>query len=548
MHRRVSRPPPSDAPLAAFGLLGVKPDCTRRQLDAAFRRLAKAVHPDKGGDPRRFQRLQEAHAEVSAWWDRTRGRDADDRTDEARPAAGRPGVDAGYQVKVQVPLPRPRTSRKPAWLGAGVAAVLVVAFAGGVWRWTTQAPFRRLLVHRATVSDGPGGGLAITTRGPGVPSAWDSVLALGDRVTSLDLSFRTIDREMLEGIASLKNLQALDLSWSTANDDAADALAALPHLTELRLDGVPITAEGVTRLYRSPTLRRISLLDSAASYGRLPAPPPHVVVQTGDSLESSDGRDDAQWGPVEGIVHYVEPDQAALRLLAASSRDLGGYEYGLRSEREAWAEEAIFAPDRPAVAAWGDELLPSLGSTEVGDGAFAPTEGEAGFASPWSTGVGAESFDPSRLSEMPESFLQPMNEGPGREPRGGTRTGAPLGLPSSLNDSLLTPNLGADAARFNDPGNPRTALRGFLPPLSPPSHRPTRSGASAGVYSPWAVGNTARGDAGRLPWERGATGNRSPAPSWSYRNRAAPWRSSGEAPRGSGGANRTGTGLGSPRP
>ncbi|TWT95355.1 DnaJ domain protein [Botrimarina colliarenosi] len=44
--------------------LGLAPDCTRDEVMAAYRQRVKLVHPDHGGDRRRFellqQRLQEA--------------------------------------------------------------------------------------------------------------------------------------------------------------------------------------------------------------------------------------------------------------------------------------------------------------------------------------------------------------------------------------------------------------------------------------------------------------------------------------------------------
>ncbi|QGM98623.1 J domain-containing protein [Methylocystis parvus] len=44
-----------------YEVLGVKEDAGAREINAAYRRLAKKHHPDKGGDPASFQRVTEAY-------------------------------------------------------------------------------------------------------------------------------------------------------------------------------------------------------------------------------------------------------------------------------------------------------------------------------------------------------------------------------------------------------------------------------------------------------------------------------------------------------
>lgn len=44
-----------------YEVLGVKEDASTREINAAYRRLAKKYHPDKGGDPDKFQQVTEAY-------------------------------------------------------------------------------------------------------------------------------------------------------------------------------------------------------------------------------------------------------------------------------------------------------------------------------------------------------------------------------------------------------------------------------------------------------------------------------------------------------
>jgi curved DNA-binding protein CbpA len=44
-----------------YQVLGVKQDATRREINAAYRKLVKLHHPDKGGDPAKFQLVTQAY-------------------------------------------------------------------------------------------------------------------------------------------------------------------------------------------------------------------------------------------------------------------------------------------------------------------------------------------------------------------------------------------------------------------------------------------------------------------------------------------------------
>lgn len=68
----------SDAPLTrelACAVLGVPPHCAESDAKRAYRNLARAFHPDKGGDARRFQDVQRAYEHLASGW----RRDADAR-------------------------------------------------------------------------------------------------------------------------------------------------------------------------------------------------------------------------------------------------------------------------------------------------------------------------------------------------------------------------------------------------------------------------------------------------------------------------------------
>ena len=55
---------------SACAILGVPPHCTQGDAKRAYHNLARAFHPDKGGDAGRFQDVQRAHEHLVAGWRR----------------------------------------------------------------------------------------------------------------------------------------------------------------------------------------------------------------------------------------------------------------------------------------------------------------------------------------------------------------------------------------------------------------------------------------------------------------------------------------------
>lgn len=47
-------------------VLGVKPGASKEEIKSAYRKLAMKHHPDKGGDPVKFQRITQAYEEALA--------------------------------------------------------------------------------------------------------------------------------------------------------------------------------------------------------------------------------------------------------------------------------------------------------------------------------------------------------------------------------------------------------------------------------------------------------------------------------------------------
>jgi hypothetical protein len=85
----------SDSPMSAtpYEVLGVAASASHEELRRAYRRLARATHPDTGGDPARFIAVQRAWEVVATPEDRAaydRGRRPSEHEAWAAPASGRP--------------------------------------------------------------------------------------------------------------------------------------------------------------------------------------------------------------------------------------------------------------------------------------------------------------------------------------------------------------------------------------------------------------------------------------------------------------------------
>ena len=76
----------------ACAILGVRATATAAEARRAYRSLARAFHPDKGGDVARFQAVQRAHERLEAGEARTRARH------RARPEAPRRALPAPLGV------------------------------------------------------------------------------------------------------------------------------------------------------------------------------------------------------------------------------------------------------------------------------------------------------------------------------------------------------------------------------------------------------------------------------------------------------------------
>ena len=58
---RLMTPATAEEVWSWLSILGLRIPCTRADIDAAFRRLARVHHPDHGGRPDDFKRIKQAH-------------------------------------------------------------------------------------------------------------------------------------------------------------------------------------------------------------------------------------------------------------------------------------------------------------------------------------------------------------------------------------------------------------------------------------------------------------------------------------------------------
>jgi hypothetical protein len=91
--------------------LGVRPDASVHDINAAFRRLSKDAHPDAGGSLDRFTELQIARSALL---------DANETDSEPLVYLGTDGARPGESSSSPV-------SREPVWLKGAVAALIIGA-------------------------------------------------------------------------------------------------------------------------------------------------------------------------------------------------------------------------------------------------------------------------------------------------------------------------------------------------------------------------------------------------------------------------------------
>ena len=103
-----------------WGILGVQPDAPRAEVRAAYRRLARELHPDRqGGDDRAMQELNEA-------WRQVAGAHAPAAI-PAPPPQSRPEPQSRREPQAWVPPPGPPPRRQ---VGCAVAIAAVVVLIG----------------------------------------------------------------------------------------------------------------------------------------------------------------------------------------------------------------------------------------------------------------------------------------------------------------------------------------------------------------------------------------------------------------------------------
>jgi curved DNA-binding protein CbpA len=87
-----------------YATLGVARTATRRQIQAAYRRLARELHPDTNPDPRASRRFARASQAWELLGDPARRKQYDERGAWGRFAAPGTSGPASYQVEERAPL------------------------------------------------------------------------------------------------------------------------------------------------------------------------------------------------------------------------------------------------------------------------------------------------------------------------------------------------------------------------------------------------------------------------------------------------------------
>eukprot|EP01017_Pseudomicrothorax_dubius_P042763 TRINITY_DN7023_c0_g1_i1.p1 TRINITY_DN7023_c0_g1~~TRINITY_DN7023_c0_g1_i1.p1 ORF type:complete len:395 (-),score=79.89 TRINITY_DN7023_c0_g1_i1:287-1471(-) len=125
-------------PKRLYDVLGVEPRATADEIKKAYVRLAKQLHPDKGGDPEKFAELQEAYEVLS---DPER-RELYDRFGEKGPGPGHGGLDDVFSAFFGGANPHGGRPRKGKAILKEIPVTLEDIYLGK----TIQLPHERLIL------------------------------------------------------------------------------------------------------------------------------------------------------------------------------------------------------------------------------------------------------------------------------------------------------------------------------------------------------------------------------------------------------------------
>lgn len=190
-------------------ILGLIPPCTVEDVHQAYLAKVKTAHPDVGGDPAEFRKLQEAYERATEW---------------AKFRASR--------IK---------------WLGT----------------WVEKYVEQDALVAEIQQRGG-------TVHTEGVDwlrrSFGDDFSVVAEKVTAIDLPGPAVDDNTLSWLgshrAALTSLKSLNLSGSALTDAGLQHVAAFPNLQKLDLSDTPVTGAGLYVLQRLPNLDWLGLHNS----------------------------------------------------------------------------------------------------------------------------------------------------------------------------------------------------------------------------------------------------------------------------------------------
>ena len=308
-----------------YALLGVPVDASNEAIRRAFRARARTAHPDAGGDPDAFRRLQDAYETLR---DPGRRRDYDERLGLGRAAGpvaaattGWSGPQGDFSGDVEFPaylrdvVESPWTAAERPGAPVDPAGAASVA-ADVVWWWPEGA------THRPVVA-----GATVVLSGRRTLVA--AHVATGHEVWSVDVGSAVVTRPMVEGDlvlvgAGARRLEAYDLGGGVLRW-AADVGAPLTTPLALAPDRSVVLGAGLGVAAHDPATgaRRWAT--------RLPAAPTsvtpvgaHVVVTTAadtvHGLELRRGRQ--RWWVKGAPVHDVAPVAAgpALWLVTGAGR------------------------------------------------------------------------------------------------------------------------------------------------------------------------------------------------------------------------------------